>query len=144
MDMDRRAQYDDSRPSGRDAREAGLRAADTDRAATAALLERHYTAGRLETQEFEERVGRSYAAKTMGELHDVVVDLPRISALASEPDSGRARHYPVGRLVMVVPLVLALAAVAGLTGAHVMWLVWPPAFFILRAGLWRGRRGWGW
>jgi hypothetical protein len=144
MDMDRGSQYNDPRSSGRDAREAGLSAADADRAATAELLQQHYVTGRLETQEFEERIGRCYTAKRMGELHDLVVDLPRSPTLVLEPDRGRARGYPVGRLVMVVPLVLALAAVVGLTGAHGVWLAWPLAFFVLRYGPWRGRRGWGW
>jgi hypothetical protein len=144
MDMEPLARYDGLRGSGREARETGLRAADADRAATAELLQRHYAAGRLQTQEFEERIARCFAAKTMGELHDLVADLPRSSALAPEPASSRARSYPVGRLALVAPFVLVLVVAVGLTGAHAVWLAWPLAFFVLRAGLWHGRRGWGW
>jgi hypothetical protein len=121
-----------------------VRASDADRAATAELLQRHYAAGRLETQEFEERIGRSYAARTTGELHDLIVDLPRFTARELGADRGHATTFPVGRLAMVAPLALALVVAAGLTGAHVVWLAWPLMFFALRAWLWRGGRRWSW
>jgi hypothetical protein len=144
MDMEPLAQNDALRGSGRDGREAGVRASDADRAATAELLQRHYAAGRLETHEFEERIGRCYAARTIGALHELVVDLPQPPTRELEADRGRGASYRVGRLAMGAPLVLALAAVAALTGAHVVWLVWPLSFFVLRASLWRGGRRWNW
>jgi hypothetical protein len=144
MDMEPLTQNDALRGSGRDAREAGVRASDADRAATAELLQRHYAAGRLETHEFEERIGRCYGARTIGALHDLVVDLPQPPARELEAGRSRAASYPMGRLALVAPLVLALAAVAALTGAHVVWLVWPLSFFVLRNWLWHGRRKWNW
>lgn len=45
-----------------------LRASDAERSATADVLRRHHAEGRLDTDEFEERVERCYAAKTRGEL----------------------------------------------------------------------------
>jgi hypothetical protein len=123
---------------------AEVRASDADRAATAELLQRHYAAGRLETQEFEERIGRSYEARTTGQLHDLVVDLPQLMARELGADRGHAANFPVGGLAMVAPLALALVVAAGLTGAHVVWLAWPLAFFALRAWLWRGGRRWSW
>jgi hypothetical protein len=144
MDLDRIAHYDDPRGSGRDVRIADVRASDADRAVTAELLQRHYAAGRLEAKEFEERVGRCFAARTMSELHGLVVDLPRSPAPALEPHRGRDERHQVRRLALVAPLVLALVVVFGLTGAHVVWLAWPLAFFALRAGMWQGRRRWNW
>lgn len=129
------------RDRARDAHIGTVRASDADRAATAELLRRHYIAGRLDAQEFEERVGRCYAAREVAELNELVVDLPRHELREVTPAGARTGRGPVGRLVMVAPLVAVLAVLAGLTGAHV---VWPLAFFILRAGLWRGLRGAWW
>jgi hypothetical protein len=119
----------------------GLRASDADRAATAEVLRQQYTAGRLDAQEFEERVGRCYQAKSVDELRELVVDLPRSAAGQLAPNRVRAGRRPIGRLGMVVPLVILLVAVSGLTGAHVVWLAWPLAFFIIRAGPWQGWQG---
>ncbi|HVC83435.1 MAG TPA: DUF1707 domain-containing protein [Chloroflexota bacterium] len=132
-------------------RAEGLRASDADRAATADLLRQQYAAGRLDALEFEERVGRCYVAKTVDELRDLVVDLPHGAADQLAPNRVRTGCRPVGRLGMpmgqlrlVVPLVVVLVAVSGLTGAHVVWLVWPLTFFVLRAGLWQAWRGASW
>lgn len=53
-----------------------LRAADADRAAVAAVLGEHMSAGRLTVDEFDERLTRAYAARTFGELDELVADLP--------------------------------------------------------------------
>jgi hypothetical protein len=53
-----------------------LRAADTDRDAVAHRLADHMSAGRLSLAEYEDRVGRAYAAKTYGELAELTHDLP--------------------------------------------------------------------
>jgi hypothetical protein len=55
-----------------------LRAADADRAAVAEALGEHMSAGRLTVAEFDERLGRAYAAKTYGELDELTADLPRL------------------------------------------------------------------
>jgi hypothetical protein len=53
-----------------------IRASDEDRERTAAALGGHYAAGRLTLEEFQERLDQAYAAKTLGELADVMTDLP--------------------------------------------------------------------
>ena len=53
-----------------------MRASDEDRERTAAALSGHYAAGRLTLEEFQERLDRAYAAKTFGELADLMTDLP--------------------------------------------------------------------
>ena len=132
-------------------RAEGLRASDADRAATADLLRQQCAAGRLEMLEFEERIGRCHEAKTVDELRELVVDLPHGAADQLAPNRVRTGRRPVGRLGMpmgqlrlVVPLVVVLVVVSGLTGAHVVWLVWPLTFFVLRAGLWQAWRGASW
>ena len=54
-----------------------MRASDADRAATADRLRQHYTEGRLDAQEYDERIERCYAAKTVDELDELFMDLPR-------------------------------------------------------------------
>jgi hypothetical protein len=53
-----------------------VRASDADRDWTAAALREHLAAGRLTTEEFEERLDKIYAAKTLGELDGLMADLP--------------------------------------------------------------------
>ena len=56
--------------------EPHLRAADADRAAVAGVLGQHMAAGRLTVEEYDERLTRTYAAKTYGELDELTADLP--------------------------------------------------------------------
>jgi hypothetical protein len=56
--------------------EPHLRAADADRAAVADVLGQHMAAGRLTVEEYDERLTRTYAAKTYGELDELTADLP--------------------------------------------------------------------
>ena len=56
--------------------EPHMRAADSDRAAVAAVLGRAMADGRLTLVEYEDRVGRAYAARTYGELAELTTDLP--------------------------------------------------------------------
>jgi hypothetical protein len=53
-----------------------IRASDADREATAGTLRDHAVAGRLTTDELDERAGRALAARTVGELDALVADLP--------------------------------------------------------------------
>lgn len=59
--------------------EPHLRAADTDRAAVAAALGEHMSAGRITLAEYDERVTSAYAATTFGDLAALTADLPSTS-----------------------------------------------------------------
>ena len=54
-----------------------VRASDADRHGIIRQLERGFGQGRLTVDEFEERVRAAYDARTLGELADLVSDLPR-------------------------------------------------------------------
>jgi hypothetical protein len=58
-------------------RDPHLRASDADREETVRQLERGLREGRLTVDEFDERVRAAYAVRTLGELADLVSDLPR-------------------------------------------------------------------
>jgi hypothetical protein len=64
-----------------------VRASDEDRERIAAALGGHYAAGRLTLEEFQGRLDRAYAAKTLGELSDLMTDLPgtELSQLGGQP-----------------------------------------------------------
>jgi hypothetical protein len=55
-----------------------LRVSDEDRDRTAALLREHHALGRIDPQEFSDRLDRTFAARTVGQLDDILNDLPRI------------------------------------------------------------------
>lgn len=125
-------------------RDPDLRASDAEREATADQLRRHHTDGRIDSEEFQERIDRCYSAKTVGELDQLVDDLPR------------ERRERIGRrligsrpplwAVPFVPIVLALLAISALAGWHghsgfgLLWLI--PVFFVVRMCVWRRYRRW--
>jgi DUF1707 SHOCT-like domain len=55
-----------------------IRASDADRERTVTLLREHHAEGRLSVEEFNDRVDRALAAKTIGELDALLADLPGI------------------------------------------------------------------
>lgn len=72
---------------------SGYRIADADRDRVVALLRLHCTEGRITLDEFSDRVGAVYEARTADALDDVVRDLPVpwSAGPASEPAPARPR-----------------------------------------------------
>jgi Domain of unknown function (DUF1707) len=66
-----------------------IRASDDDRDRTASLLREHHAAGRLTPEEFNERLDQTFAAKTLGDLDELLSDLPAID-LYRLPHAGMA------------------------------------------------------
>jgi hypothetical protein len=60
------------------AHDPNIRASDADRDRVATLLREHLAAGRLTAQEFSERLDNAFAARTVGELDELLKDLPGI------------------------------------------------------------------
>ncbi|MGS2613392.1 DUF1707 SHOCT-like domain-containing protein [Micromonospora sp. LZ34] len=65
-----------------------LRASDDDRHRVVAELQRHTAAGRLTLDEFAERAGAVWAARTLGDLAVVTRDLPAPAGPAATERSG--------------------------------------------------------
>lgn len=57
-------------------REPHLRASDADRERVADLLREHCSAGRLSMEEFHTRLDACFAARTFGDLDQLLADLP--------------------------------------------------------------------
>jgi Domain of unknown function (DUF1707) len=108
-----------------------LRAADSDREAVADILREQHIAGRLDSDELQERIDRYYSAKTYAELDAVVADLPH-----EQPQVGRARgSWAMPRFALVPLLLITLVA---LSHGHLFWLAIPFVFFLFfRPMLWR-------
>jgi hypothetical protein len=72
-----------------------MRVSDADRAEVADRLARHYGDGRLSQAEFDERVTRAMAAKTVGDFQGLLDDLPDQADLPGDTQddtaSGTAR-----------------------------------------------------
>ncbi|HEY3774294.1 MAG TPA: DUF1707 domain-containing protein [Solirubrobacteraceae bacterium] len=64
------------RPGGSSPRQPQLRASDADREQLAGELRAHAVAGRIDTDELEERVQAAYSARTLGDLDELRRDLP--------------------------------------------------------------------
>jgi len=114
-----------------------LRAADSDRETVADILREQHVAGRLDSDELQERIDRCYSAKTYADLDAVVADLPR-----EQPQPSRARSrwpwpWPWPRFAFVPLLLIAIVA---LSHGHLLWLAIPLAFFFfVRPMRWRAR-----
>jgi hypothetical protein len=67
-----------------------MRASDADRDRAAALLREHHAAGRLTVDEFQERLDATYQAKTLGDIDQLMADLPSID-LYHLPDESMRR-----------------------------------------------------
>jgi len=70
-----------------------IRASDADRDRAAALLREHHAAGRLTAEEFHERLDQALTAKTLGEIDELLADLPVID-LYELPDASLRRSPP--------------------------------------------------
>ena len=115
-----------------------LRASDADRNRAAELLQEHFGAGRLSIDELQERLAAAFAAKTIGELDELMADLPAID-LHQPPDrvvaprpSSLAKRPTADALAKVAPLavVIGLYAVSGLV-LHLWWIPWWLIFLIV-------------
>ena len=71
-----------------------IRASDADRDRVTALLREHHAAGRLTAEEFGERMDAALDAKTLGELDELLTDLPVIDLYRLPDESLRRRSGP--------------------------------------------------
>ena len=125
-----------------------IRASDADRDRVASLLREHHAAGRLTAEEFHERMDRALEARTLGELDELMTDLPAIdlyqlpdaslrrgptrpgrSLLPADPGghSAPARFTPgtvaMGAWAVVTSAMVAIWAVAAVVGGGT-WFPW--------------------
>ena len=97
-----------------------MRVSDAERQAVADRLAEHFSSGRLDQAEFDERVGRAMSAKTRADLTGLFDDLPETGAPAATDQASlprRRRRHPVLLVALIVFVVIA--------ASHVVWpLLW--------------------
>lgn len=76
-----------------------VRVSDADRSDVADRLARHYGDGRLDQAEFDDRISRAMAAKTVGDFQGLFDDLPELppdvtDSAGQAPGSPPAAGYP--------------------------------------------------
>lgn len=117
--------------------EDSLRAGDADRQAVAERLRVAQDEGRLTLAEYDERLGRAYAATTFAQLRVLTADLPEAPARRERvPD--RRRYWACGRIALVLVGIWLITSVA--TGHAVFfWPLFPLGIWalVLTAGVFR-------
>jgi hypothetical protein len=107
----------------------GERIGDADRERASSELRRHFTEGRLDTDEFSARLDEVWSAKTAADLDHVMRDLPRPPVGPPPVAAPHRRPRPT-----FLPVVAIVAGVALLVGARwvVVWLVVLAMFLFAR------------
>lgn len=122
------------------ANDRSIRASDADRERVAASLRDHYAAGRLNGDEFNERLDKTYAATTVGELADLQTDLPAPAppplpeqAQPAGPVMARSGRLSVewrGAVGSWLCISLVCFVIWLLSGAAAsLWFLWPTGIF---------------
>jgi hypothetical protein len=119
-------------------RRGEARIGDREREAATSILNDHYAAGRLDTEEHAERLDAIWSARTRGDLDIVFWDLPRAVVPPPRPPVPTRRttswRFPLGAF-LIAGLVLAVAL-------QVPWWMWLVGLVVLLK--YRGwRRGHG-
>ena len=129
-----------------------LRISDAERAEVADRLSRHYSDGRLDQAEFNERLDRAMKAKTRGDLNGLFTDLPpldkpgkAVNAMPTtdrRPEARRPLHRIIGLILIAVVAVFVARALMwpffGVLGffGHVLFAPIPLILIAIVAFLW--------
>ncbi len=111
------------------------RIGDEDRERASAELRRHFTEGRLDTDEFSARLEEAWAAKTGADLDHALRDLPR-PPVGPLPVGQPHRHPRT--LLPVLAVVVGVALLAGVRWV-VVWLLAAAVFVLVRRVAHRAR-----
>ena len=112
-----------------------LRASHDDRDRAVDFIRAHAGEGRLTTEELEERVEGALTAKTLGNLDDLVVDLPPLEVspfgATVPPRPPRRSFRSVDAVRILIPLVLITALAGPFSGFQSILAFWIVAFTLL-------------
>jgi hypothetical protein len=95
-----------------------MRISDADRAEVADRLSKHYSDGRLDQAEFNERLDRAMNAKTQADLNGLFADLPatdepaKAVKAARPPDQRPRNRRPVHRVLGLILITIVAIFIA--------------------------------
>ncbi len=122
------------------ASEAELRASDAERERTVAQLREHFSAGRLSEDELDQRSDAAYAARTVGQLTELVADLPPLPAAPPRPGHDAEREaarrrvlYKSGTSAITVLICVVIWAASGAGYFWPIWVMLGTGIFALRS-----------
>ena len=116
-----------------------LRASDDERERTVEALRGHASAGRLDPDELDERLGGALGARSRADLAALLADLPAPRAprtVAARPHRHHHHRKDPRAFIAIAALLLVIWAV---TGMGYFWPVWPLLWFAFA-----GARRWRW
>lgn len=120
-----------------------VRVGDAERNQMSEILSKHYSDGRLDAAEFQERLDRAMSAKTRADLSGLLADLPPLVDPNNQkplPQSRPRRRHPLLRVVLFVVLVAWALAFVG-AGVHLWWIHIPWLLvFLVVAVIWGRER----
>lgn len=119
----------------------GVRVGDADRERAMADLSMHYADGRLDHEEYDERLDAIWTARTQADLRVLFDDLPRPQVAHPRPVASR----PAARRWRRVPFLPVLALLIGLSilAEAPLWLLIFPLMFLSRRGCGSSRQSHG-
>lgn len=105
------------------------RIADSDRERAMSDLAGHYADGRLDHEEYDERLDAIWTARTRADLALIFSDLPRPQMADPSPPARAAARGPRGRRVPLLPVIAVLVVLSAITHAPLWLLIFPLMFF---------------
>ena len=123
------------------AQKTPLRIGDAERDRAISELGDHFAAGRLTTEEFEQRVDQAIRARFNDDLEPLLVDLPRTAepSVESQWNHRSDAHLAWSPVLWFAPLLVVCAVVAAVI-LSAPWLVWMFLWVFLITGFFRRRR----
>jgi hypothetical protein len=112
-----------------------MRASDAERERTAELLREHHAVGRLTAEEFAERLNEAFAAKTVGELDELLADLPAID-LYQLPSAGIRPTRRGGSGPRLRAADTSLPARVWATGSALLVVLWLAVGILIGGAAW--------
>jgi uncharacterized protein DUF1707 len=122
-------------PSAKPFVQSEIRASDEDRERLASDLREHAVAGRLDTDELEDRIQATYAARTTAELDELRRDLPATRREAAVSHRARRSHL-TRRMIQesggsLVAFLVATGVWAASGASAPFWPVWVLLFVVI-------------
>jgi DUF1707 SHOCT-like domain len=122
-----------------------VRIGDAERDRAIASLGDHFAAGRLNQQEFDERVDVAMKARFEQDLEPLFADLPKPEPVPYGPYGvpGAGPRRPVWAAMSWILPLLVVATVVTAVVAGTPWILWGLFWIFLASGFWGRRRYYG-